>query len=145
MNAATQLLTDARELLEDPWEPTAGRWPRAVALLARQALETHVDTLLEQHASGLSQASTRVKLLCLRDVLDTATAREISLTWVSLSQACHHHPYDRPPTAGELRHDLTAVQAFIVETGDSPETCRQRPASGQNPCSSGRKPTHETS
>ena len=74
----------------------------------------HLDTLLEQHAHGLSQASTRVKLLCLRDVIDVDIAREVSLTWVSLSQACHHHPYDRAPTAGELRHDLEHVRSFLA-------------------------------
>ena len=40
--------------------------------------------------------------------------------WGALSRACHHHPYELAPTAGELSGWIEAVEAFANggEAGD---------------------------
>jgi hypothetical protein len=56
----------------------------------------------------------RCQLLCLPAYLqDTGTARRAAHAWAALTNACHHHPYELPPTAEELDRWLDAVQAMI--------------------------------
>ena len=61
----TALITEARRLLERPDAMTAGIWPRATALLARQALEAALDDLWRVRAPGVEAGSMRAQLLCL--------------------------------------------------------------------------------
>ena len=72
-----ELLAAARRLIERSDAATAGVWPRAAALLARQALELAMVELwaANPQATGLSESSMRSQMLCLTAYLaqDTAT------------------------------------------------------------------------
>lgn len=118
------LLTAAREILERPTAATAGLWPRAAALLARQALEKALNQLWESSpaTSGLSQCSMRSQLTCLPAYLDAALAREISYVWAALSEACHYHAYELAPTAAELTGWIHEVDELITSIGQQPAT-----------------------
>jgi hypothetical protein len=99
-----ELLAAARTLMQRPDAPTAGIWPRAAALLARQAIETAMADLWasQRQAAGLSGSSMRSQLLCLTAFLDRGTARRAAYLLAALSEACHYHPYELAPTAAEL-------------------------------------------
>ncbi|MFZ0918627.1 MAG: hypothetical protein WAN83_00910 [Candidatus Dormiibacterota bacterium] len=107
---AHELVSAARDLIRDDAAATAGLWPRAAALLARQGLELAMARLWEVTAPGLERTSTRCQLLCVGDMLNN---RELggraTLTWYSLSNACHHRVYELPPTASELNLALETV------------------------------------
>ena len=115
------LLTEARRLLDRADETTAGRWSRAAALLARQALESAVATMLAERAPGAERCSARAQLLCLRQLIDPNQAFAIEHAWVGLSRACHHHAYELPPTAVELAGWLDIVVALASAQEDRPE------------------------
>lgn len=108
------LLGETRALLDRAGGATAGRWPRAAALLARQALEAELDRALASRAPGLEQcASTRAKLLCLRRFRDHETALAVEHAWMALSHACHRHAYELPPSVDELRGWMEVVEEFV--------------------------------
>jgi len=110
----SELVAVARDLMERPDAMTAGIWPRATALLARQALEAGLDDLWRLRAPGLEQCSARAQLLCLSYYLrDAALAERLSYTWAGLSRACHQHAYELPPTSSELLGWLATVDALI--------------------------------
>jgi hypothetical protein len=107
------LLVHAYNVLESPPKPLAGRWPRAVALLARQALEGSLADLWTKREPKIGWASERSQLLCLPQILgNRRLAADTTLAWNALSEACHQHPYDLPPTAGELAAWLDIVDAL---------------------------------
>jgi hypothetical protein len=108
-----EILYRAIDLLERPTSETAGLWPRATAVLARQALERGLTEVLAAK-EGIHSAPVRAQLLCLRVFLDdTATADEVNLAWWALSRACHHLSYELPPTAAELRALIDVVDRFL--------------------------------
>jgi hypothetical protein len=113
MNSTTDahaLVSAARDLIRDDDIATAGLWPRAAALLARQGLELAMARLWEVTAPGLERTSTRCQLLCVGDMLDDRQlGGRATLTWQSLSNACHHRAYELPPTASELSLALEMV------------------------------------
>jgi hypothetical protein len=98
-------LADAAErVLVDPSDVLFGCWARASALLARQSLETAMDLLWRKRAPIVVQCSTAAQLLVLPSYLrDQEAARDAAYAWSALSRACHHHAYELPPTASELR------------------------------------------
>lgn len=96
------LLELADQLLSEPIPSMEGRWPRAVAILTRQALEMSLDRLWARVSPPMSAASMRAQLLCLPQYMDPALAALTSVAWAELSRACHQHAYDLPPTADEL-------------------------------------------
>lgn len=106
------LLRYAKDLLERPTAATAGLWPRASALLARQALETSLDDLWKLRAPGLERCSVRAQLLCLPYVLsrDPELADRVSYAWAGLSRACHQHAYELPPALPELAGWIGVVE-----------------------------------
>ncbi len=106
--SSRELLSAADDLLSEPSASWAGRWPRAVALLTRQALERSMQELWDAKAPPAAGASGRAQLLCLQQYVDPGLARRAAWTWSALSQACHHS-YDLPPTAGELGDWLNTV------------------------------------
>lgn len=109
-----ELLYRAIDLLERPTSGTVGLWPRATAVLARQALERSLTEVLSPHVEGIHRAPVRAQLLCLRIFLDdTATADEVNVAWWALSRACHHLSYELPPTAAELRAWIDVVDRFV--------------------------------
>lgn len=113
MNAtvdAHALVSAARALIRHDEATTAGLWPRAAALLARQGLELAMARLWDVTAPGLERTSTRCQLLCVGDMLnDRELGGRATLTWNSLSDACHHRVYELPPTASELNGALETV------------------------------------
>ena len=98
------MLRAARDLLQRPDPHTAGIWPRATALLVRQALENALDDLWRLRAPGLERCSMKAQLLCLPAYLrgDDDLSARVSYAWSGLSRACHHHAYELPPAAVEL-------------------------------------------
>jgi hypothetical protein len=98
----TELLNAADELLSAPRPASAGWWPKAVALLTRQALERSMEALWLSRAPEVAAASKRSQLLCLRSYIDRGLALRAGAVWGALSRACHDHPYELPPTAAEL-------------------------------------------
>ncbi|MEO8682767.1 MAG: hypothetical protein ABI665_27205 [Vicinamibacterales bacterium] len=112
--AQAEVLTAARNLMERTDPATAGLWPRATALLARQALEATLDDLWRVRAAGMEQCSTRAQLLCLSYYLgDEVLAERVSYAWAGLSRACHQHPYELSPTSEELMGWLQTAEQLV--------------------------------
>lgn len=111
---AAEILERATGLLNHPTTETAGLWPHATAVLARQALEVGLHEALSTKILGIQNAPVRVQLLCLQSYLeDTETAHEVNLAWWALSRACHHLSYELPPTAPELEGLIDVVRRFV--------------------------------
>ena len=110
--SSRQLLSAADDLLSEPSAAWSGRWPRAVALLTRQALERSMEELWAVHAPAAMSSSARAQLLCLGVFVDRDLARRTAWTWSALSRACHHS-YDLPPTAGELGDWINTVDELV--------------------------------
>lgn len=103
----------ARHLLDRASPETAGLWPRAAALLGRQALEMAVDDFWAARRIPLESCPTRQQLICLREYLDDGDlAGRVHHAWNALSRACHHHPYELAPTVGELKDWIRVVEGF---------------------------------
>ncbi len=112
-----ELLDAARYLMQRPDAPVDGIWPRAAALLARQALEAAMAELwaANRQAAGLSAATMRSQELCLTAYLDPATASRITYLFAALSRACHYHPYELAPTAAELTDYLDQAAQIVTQ------------------------------
>ena len=132
----TEVVTAARNLMERTDPATAGLWPRATALLARQALEGALDDFWRRHSPGMELCSMRAQLLCLpyflptfakatvgkqdprtlrpQDLREGHLAERVSYAWAGLSGACHQHPYELPPTSAELMGWLGTVNELVA-------------------------------
>jgi hypothetical protein len=105
------LLDMAERLLRRADPHTAGLWPRVSALLALEALAASMERLWERQGLAFQGCSMRTQLICLRIYLDDARfAARAGHAWSALSRACHHHPYELAPTAGELQAWLSVVR-----------------------------------
>jgi hypothetical protein len=112
---AVELLDGAELILREPRYAAAGVWPRAVALLARQAIEVAMVEFWMVRAPGLEWCTAHAQLLCLPDyVREREIAESASLAWGSLSRICHHHPYELLPTAAELRLLLDSTREVLT-------------------------------
>ena len=117
------LLTTARDLLDRPSLATVGGWPRAVALLTRQAIEAALEEFWKSSPStaGLCGCTRKTQLICLPTYLDPRLAREVGYVWAALSSACHYHPYHLAPTAAELSGWIDAAATLLTGiTGNTP-------------------------
>ena len=111
---SVELLQSADRILSEPRASSAGVWPRAAALLARQAIETAMLEFWLVRAPGVEWCTTHAQLLCLPEyVRDREIAESASLAWNSLSRVCHHHPYELLPTAVELRGLLETARRLV--------------------------------
>lgn len=111
-----ELVQAARALLERTDPATAGLWPRATALLARQALEAALDEFWRVRAPGLEHCSMKAQLLCLPHYLgDEELAERVSYAWAGLSRACHQHPYELSPAFSELLDWVQTVDRLVAE------------------------------
>jgi len=131
MAAATlgpkELLQHAFVLIDDPPRVFESRWPRAVALLARQALEASLQNLWLKRDVKVGWASERAQLLCLPGVLgNVRLAADTTLAWNALSEASHQHAYELPPTAGELTTWLDTVDELRRAVDEIPARARKR-------------------
>lgn len=92
-----------------------GVWPRAVAVLSRQALELALASLWQRKGLDMTGASARAQLLCLDEyVPDADVAADARFVWWALSRACHHHPYELAPVVGELEGWLSTVAGAVA-------------------------------
>ena len=115
-----EVVTAARNLMERTDPATAGLWPRATALLARQALESALDDFWKVRAPGMEHCSMKAQLLCLPHYLgDEQLAERASSAWAGLSRACHQHPYELPPTSAELLGWLGTVEQLVTRVDTS--------------------------
>src|SRR6187455_1629355 len=69
---ARELLAHGRSMVDRYSAGTRGVWPRAAALLVRQALEVALRTYWSAKAHGLEEAPMRAQLLCLDGTLNDA-------------------------------------------------------------------------
>jgi hypothetical protein len=114
----TELLAAAQRLLERPDSKSAAIWPRAAALLARQALEQGLDAYWRSKGVKLDTLGTKPQLICLQAYLpDRELAARTNDAWSNLTQACHHHPYDLMPGALELKAVLPCVKEALDAMG----------------------------
>ncbi len=103
------LLEAARAALRGELALPPARVSRAAALLARTALEGIVDERLTHLGPGLSECSMRVRLICLRTLVDADEGAKAAWAYGGLSSACHHHAYELAPTATEVEYLIDAV------------------------------------
>jgi hypothetical protein len=117
LDGPRELLEAARQLLTDQDSSYAGVWPRATAMLGRQALESSLAELWRTLAPGLEEASFRTQFLCLPDFLGIkdALAGRVSHVWWSLTRVCHYNPYRLSPTVDELTDWLNTIEEFDKE------------------------------
>jgi hypothetical protein len=121
------LLEMADRLLRRADPGTAGLWPRASAMLALQALEAGLCGLWESRAMDLRGCSMRTQLICLRSYLEDAPlAARAGHAWSALTRACHHHPYELGPTAGELQSWFSVVGELVQKAARPPEPSSPR-------------------
>lgn len=112
------LVAAARAILRGGLEGAQGCWPRAVAVLTRQALEQALDAYWSQRRPGVEGCpSMRAKMLCLPTYSDETTARQAFDAWAALSSACHVRGYDLDPTAAELESMIESVEAVLGRLG----------------------------
>lgn len=107
----------ARIVLEQPGALPTASWARAVAVLGRQALERAIDERWDAHEPQMRRVRNQTaRLVALRHVpwFDAELAGRAAYTWSALSEACHHHVYDYPPTAGELDRWLGVVDEVLA-------------------------------
>ncbi len=109
------LLNLARSIIGDPRPDLIGTWPRASALLGRQALEIALDQFWAAVAPGVEKASARAQLICLPRYAEVELARRVQFAWHALSAACHHHAYELPPVVEELIGWLDDVESLVNE------------------------------
>lgn len=101
--APHDLIAVARDLARVDDSRTVGLWPRAAAMLCRQAIEASLEDLWRLRCPGLAQTPARCQLICLPAFLgDRALAGRVGVCWDGLSRACHLHVYELAPTAEEL-------------------------------------------
>jgi hypothetical protein len=115
------LLDASRDLLERPAFAGVGGWSRAVALLARQALEKAVEEFWNASpaTAGLCRCPRKTQFTCLPFYLNPRLARDVGYVWSALSNVCHYHPYELAPTATELSGWIEAVATLLAAIGDS--------------------------
>lgn len=111
---ARSLLHHARALVDEPHAAMTGRWPRAAALLTRQALESGIAARCTELDPAIANCDARAQLLCLPLVVDADLAGDVAHTWSALSHACHHHPYDLSPTVSELAGWMGTVERLLA-------------------------------
>jgi hypothetical protein len=116
-----ETLAAARDLLVRPAGTGVGSWPRAVALLTRQALEQAIEEfwMASPATAGLAGCTRKTQLTCLPTYLDPAIAHQISYVWAALSGACHYHPYELAPAAGQLSGWIDSVRALLAALGQT--------------------------
>ena len=106
-----ELVMLARDLLHRRYRGLESVWPRAIAMLARRALESSIETYLFGSASVRTPFTTQ--LIVLETRIPPDIARRASITWAGLSRVCHYHGYELPPTTDELRSWIDEVDVVL--------------------------------
>jgi hypothetical protein len=110
---SADLLTLAEQVAMSTSPVLRGTWPRAAALLTRQALESAVDETWAQTEPAMADVSMRAQLLCLNEYLDETVAEDAAYAWAALSNACHQRSYELAPTGAELAN-LQAIVGQVI-------------------------------
>lgn len=105
-----EMLAVAEQLVQSPHAATAGLWPRAAAVLARQALESSIREFWRHKSLALQDCTWRAQLLCLREFAPEELAREAIQAYNHLSRACHYRPYELQPNKDELLDWMASVR-----------------------------------
>lgn len=113
---AQRHLAAARAALDGTTQLPARRRTRAAAVFARTALEHVVDSALVSRGHALTDAGMRVRLICLRTLVDQETGTIAEIAWGGLSQGCHQHAYELSPTWAEVRHYVDLVDKIAHRT-----------------------------
>lgn len=94
---------------------------RAACWIARAALESAVDDLLDTKQSGAPEATMRSKLTVLQVAFsqDETVPVRADYAWSRLSQACHHHAFELAPTAGEVGHLIHLVETLANDVSSA--------------------------
>lgn len=122
----TDLLNTAHTLLRCGGPLKAELRSRAAALLGRQALERALEFFWAGRWAGMATCSMRSQLICLSVYVDNTIAAQASSAWASLSRACHHHPYELPPSIPQIEESLGVVDELIQVAGVEVEGARGR-------------------
>jgi hypothetical protein len=109
----TELLEQARSLLDEASTGTVSAWPRAAALLTRQELEAALGAFWSEREPDLRWQNMRVQLACLQ-VYAPEVAADASWTWHALTRATHHHPYELDPTREELASLIERTERVVA-------------------------------
>lgn len=109
------LLDAARQVMDGQVAGTTGLWPRAGALLARQAIEEAIRSLWTGPNEPAKSSPMTHQLLCARVVLGERLAADAFQVWAALSQACHVHVYELSPVAAELAGWIETVERVLEE------------------------------
>ena len=113
---ALSILSEARELLDQPPIDNPGLWERAAVLLARQEMEASFGRFWERHSPDVAGSSMQTQLLCLAEFMggDNLMAGDATQLWNDLSRACHYDAYDRTPVASEVSGWLDRVERLCA-------------------------------
>lgn len=111
----SDLLHAARSMLEKTGGMAPALWPRSAAILGRQALEGAVRQMWRRRpdVAEMAERSMRSQLISLPVVVSPDTSSRIRFVWGALTEACHYHPYELAPTAGELSRWLDEVGRLL--------------------------------
>lgn len=113
------LLTAADALLTGRGPRLPGYWQRVCAALIRSALELALKEYWQGRAPGVASATTRTQLLILPLLAGQPAGTTARRAWSGLCHAVHHHVYELPPNAAELRswHDDVAELSAQLTPG----------------------------
>lgn len=116
-----ELLQAARSILQKTGGMVAALWPRSAAILGRQALEGAIRQMWlgEPELAAMAERSMRSQLIGLPAVTSAEMASRIRFVWGALTEACHYHPYELAPTAGELSRWLGEVGHVLEATAEA--------------------------
>jgi hypothetical protein len=131
----TDLIDEARRLLDEAPAGTVSAWPRAAAVLARMQLEQAVGAYWSVRAPGMQHVrSMRAQLSCLVAYThDAALRADLAYTWHALTRAMHHHTYELDPTREELASLLTTTQRLSSRLAVLTSSARQKATPASDP------------
>ena len=111
----SQLLADAKVVEAQPSAVPTATWGRAVAVLARQAMERALTDFWQRTDPEMARSrNQRASFLCLRNHLPQKAATDAYYSWTVLSRACHFNGYDLEPSAAEVRAWIDGAERFLV-------------------------------
>lgn len=131
----SDLVDEARRLLDETPAGTVSAWPRAGAVLGRMQLEQALEAFWTVRVPGMQHVhSTRAQLSCLVAYVDDgALVADLTFTWQALTRATHHHPYELDPTREELATLLTATRRITGRLAELTASARQKAAPRRDP------------
>lgn len=118
LGQAQRFVNAARATLDGRTGLPPRRCTRAAALFARTALELVVNARLAAAGHDLAEAGMRVRLICLRTLIDPDAGQAATLAWAGLSSGCHQHAYELSPNWAEVTHLIGQVETVAAGRGE---------------------------